>query len=146
MPASPVRPADGRVHLGSPVVPINPPASYLRHRAAVARAYRLRRRAIWRRRMLLAVVCSLLYLAIGRELIALLRAKKDTMAMEIRHDAHTLANDIERIADVSGAQAAYGTGSPVAFTSAAALARREDPDDIDAWLSDDPVGFQSRVE
>jgi len=54
--------------------------------------------------------------------------------------------DIERIADASRVQAAYESGSPVAFTSAAALAGREDPDDIDAWLSSEPVDFQSRVD
>jgi len=127
-------------------VPINPPAAYLRHRAAVARADRARRRAMWRRRLLLAVVCGLLYFAIGRDLIALGRAKKDTMVMEVRHDAHGLAKDVERIVEVGRLQTASESTSPLAFMSAAALVSRGSPGDVDAWLCEEPVEFRSRAE
>ena len=98
------------------------------------------------RRLLLALMCGLLYFAIGRDLIALARAKKDTVTMEIRHDVQTLSNDVERITGASQVQAAHEITSPVAFTSAAALASKENPEDIDAWLCGDPVNFESRAE
>lgn len=128
------------------MIPINPSATYLRHRVAVERASLARRRAVRWRRLLLALMCALLYFAIGRDLIALARAKKDTMAMEIRRDVQTFSKDVERITAVSRTAAAHEITSPVAFTSAAALAGRDDPDDIDAWLCDDPVEFESRAE
>jgi hypothetical protein len=146
MAGSPVRPAGRRVHLGAPVIPINPSATYLRHRVAVERAARARRRAMRWRRLLLALMCGLLYFAIGRDLIALARAKKDTVTMEIRRDVQTLSNDVERITGASQVQAAHEITSPVAFTSAAALAGKDDPDDIDAWLCGDPVDFESRAD
>jgi len=98
------------------------------------------------RRLLLALMCGLLYFAIGRDLIALARAKKDTVTMEIRRDVQTLSNDVERITGASQVQAAHEITSPVAFTSAAALAGKDDPDDIDAWLCGDPVDFESRAD
>jgi hypothetical protein len=101
---------------------------------------------MWRRRLLLAVVCGLLYFAIGRDLIALGRAKKDTMVMEVRHDAHGLAKDVERLVEAGRLQTASESTSPLAFMSAAALAGREDPADVDAWLCDEPVEFRSRAE
>jgi putative intracellular protease/amidase len=128
------------------VIPINPSATYLRHRVAVESAARARRRAIRWRRLLLALMCGLLYFAIGRDLIALARAKKDTVAMEIRHDVQTLSNDVQRMAGASQVQAAHEITSPVVFTSAAALANKESPDDIDAWLCGDPVTVESRAE
>ena len=128
------------------MIPINPSATYLRHRVAVERAARARRRAMRWRRLLLALMCGLLYFAIGRDLIALARAKKDTVTMEIRRDVQTLSNDVERITGASQVQAAHEITSPVAFTSAAALAGRDDPDDIDAWLCGDPVDFESRAD
>jgi hypothetical protein len=146
MAGSPVRPGRRRVHLGAPVIPINPSATYLRHRVAVERAARGRRRTIRWRRLLLALMCGLLYFAIGRDLIALARAKKDTVTMEIRHDVQTLSNDVERITGTSQVQAAHEITSPVAFTSAAALASKENPEDIDAWLCGEPVDFESRAE
>ena len=128
------------------MIPINPSATYLRHRVAVERAARARRRAMRWRRLLLALMCGLLYFAIGRDLIALARAKKDTVTMEIRRDVQTLSNDVERITGASQVQAAHEITSPVAFTSAAALAGKDDPDDIDAWLCGDPVDFESRAD
>lgn len=128
------------------MIPINPSATYLRHRVVVERAARARRRAMRWRRLLLALMCGLLYFAIGRDLIALARAKKDTVTMEIRRDVQTLSNDVERITGASQVQAAHEITSPVAFTSAAALAGKDDPDDIDAWLCGDPVDFESRAD
>ena len=128
------------------MIPINPSATYLRHRVAVERAARARRRAMRWRRLLLALMCGLLYFALGRDLIALARAKKDTVTMEIRRDVQTLSNDVERITGASQVQAAHEITSPVAFTSAAALAGKDDPDDIDAWLCGDPVDFESRAD
>ena len=128
------------------MIPINPSATYLRHRVAVERAARARRRAMRWRRLLLALMCGLLYFAIGRDLIALARAKKDTVTMEIRRDVQTLSNDVERITGASQVQAAHEITSPVAFTSAAALAGKVVPYDIDAWLCGDPVDFESRAD
>jgi len=92
------------------------------------------------------VVCGLLYFAIGRDLIALARAKKDAMATGVRRDAQRLTKDVERIVGESRLLTASESTSPVAFTSAAALANREDPDDIDSWLCDEPVEFHSRAK
>lgn len=146
MPVTQERPAGRRVHLGAPIVPINPPASYLRHRAAVARASRARRRAMWLHRLLFAVASGLLYFAIGRDLISLASAKKDVTATAIRRDVQTLSNDLERMTDAGQLRAALDNGSPVAFTSAAALAGKENPEDIDAVLAGDLVELQSRVD
>lgn len=146
MSASPVRPPGGRPPLGSPVIPINPSASYLRHRAATERTRRARRRAICWRRLLLALVCVGGYFAIGRDLMALALAKKDVMAMEVRHEVQTLNADLDRIAEASRLLSASEVASPLAFTSAAALADKGDPDEIDAWLCDEPVEIHSRAE
>lgn len=145
MPVSPVRPSR-RVHLGSPVVPVNPSATYLRHRAAAERAYSARRRTRQWRRLLLLFACGLLYFAIGRDLIALVLAKRDAVAMEVRRDVHALGKDVESIIDASRAQAASEITSPLAFTSAAALASAAGPSDLDALLSGRPIDFQSRVQ
>ncbi len=140
------RPRAGRPRLGSPVVPINPTAAYLRHRAAVARAHRARQRALWRCRLLALAACTLFYLGIGRDIIQVARAKKDALVMEARADVHQATSDVERIVQSSRSQDAGEIISPVAFTSAAALASREDPSDVDAWLSEDPVEVRSRVQ
>ena len=139
MSASPPRPQGRRVQLGSPVVAINPSGTYLRHRAAAERAYLKRRRTMWWRRALLVLLCAVLYAAIGRDLLALARAKKQAAAAEIRLDMQTLTKDVERIAQAGQVRSASESTSPVAFTSAAALARATDSSDIDAWLSDNPV-------
>jgi hypothetical protein len=94
---------------------------------------------MWWRRALLVLLCAVLYAAIGRDLLALARAKKQAAAAEIRLDMQTLTKDVERIAQAGQVRSASESTSPVAFTSAAALARTGDPSDIDAWLSDNPV-------
>lgn len=128
------------------MIPINPSATYLRHRVAVERASRARRRTIRWRRLLLALICGVLYFAIGRDLVSLARSRTDTLAMEIRRDVQTLSDDVGQITGASQVQAAHEITSPVAFTSAAALASKDNPEDIDAWLSGDPVTFESRAE
>jgi hypothetical protein len=85
------------------------------------------------------VACGLLYLGIGREVIQLTRARKDAAAMEMRTDLHQLNTDIERIGAAARLSSASEIVSPIAFTSAAALAANGDSDDVDAWLSGEPV-------
>ena len=145
MPVPPIQ-SGRRVHLGSPVVPINPSATYLRHRAAAQRAYSARRRATQWRRLLLLFACGVLYFAIGRDLIALVLAKRDTVAMEVRRDVHALGKDVESLIDAAHAQDATEITSPLAFTSAAALASADDSCDVDALLSGQPIEFRSRVQ
>jgi len=136
----------GRARLGAPVVSINPSGAYLRHRAAVERSQRAGRRARWRCRLLVVVACALMYVGIGREAVQLARAKKDAMAMEARANLHQVDKDVERIAQASRLHGAGESISPVAFTSAAALARSADPSDVDAWLSEEPAEADSRLQ
>ncbi len=86
-----------RASLGSPIIPINSPGAYLRHRMAAEKAYAARRRLLWWHRALIALIICVFYLAIGRDLIALASAKKDTAKMEIEHDAQQLRQDLKRI-------------------------------------------------
>ncbi len=66
--------------------------------------------------------------------------------MEIRMDTQRLTKDLERIVDTSQVRSASESVSPIAFTSAAALIGEGDPDDVDAWLCDEPVRFSSRAD
>lgn len=95
--------------------------------------------------MLGALACTLLYFAIGREMIQLVRAKTGVTAMEVRADLHRVTKDVERIAQASRSRTAGESISPIAFTSAAALAKSGDPSDVDAWLADEPVEIRSRL-
>ena len=83
--------------LGSPIIPINSPGAYLRHRVAAERASAARRRLLWWYRAFVALIICVFYLVIGRDLIALASAKKDTAKMEIEHDAQQLRQDLKRI-------------------------------------------------
>ena len=134
-----------RGRLGSPIIPINATPAYLRHRASAERRLHAQRLAKWRCRLLVLVACALLYFAIGREVIDLTRARKDAMTMEVRASLHQVSNDVERIASTSHVGSASDMISPIAFTSAAALASNGDPDDVDAWLSGEPVETSSRA-
>jgi hypothetical protein len=125
-------------------LPINATPAYLRHRAWAERAHRARRRALWRFRSLVLLACGLLYLGIGPDVVQLARARKDAAAMEMRADLHRLSTDVERISATARLSSASETVSPIAFTSAAALAANGDPDDVDAWLSGEPVETFSR--
>lgn len=98
MTASPRgRPVGRRPQLGSPIIPINCTGAYLRHRVAAERAYLARRRIMWWHRAVIALVLCVFYLVIGRDLIALAAAKKETAKMEIEHDARQLREDLKRI-------------------------------------------------
>ena len=72
--------------------------------------------------------------------------QNDAVAMEVRRDVHALGKDVESIIDASHVQAASEITSPLAFTSAAALAGAAGPSDVDALLSERPIDFQSRVQ
>src|SRR4030042_939712 len=88
--ASPKPPQGGRVHLGAPIVPMNPSGRYLRHRVAAERTHAARRRGVgWSRGAAVVLLC-LFYLAIGRDLVAVAKAKTGTAKMEIRSEVHQL--------------------------------------------------------
>lgn len=85
-----------RPQLGSPVIPVNSPARYLRHRVAAERAHRSRRQAARFQRLVMLLCIVLLYLAIGRELLQLTRAKMSLASTEMRGDAQTLTQSLKR--------------------------------------------------
>ena len=124
MTASPKPPQGGRVHLGAPIVPMNPSGRYLRHRVAAERAHAARRRAIWWSRGAAAALLCLFYLTIGRDLVAVARAKTGSAEMEIRSEVHQLTTDIETVAGGAGLATADDRSVP-ALTSAAALPEGE---------------------
>ena len=124
MIASPKPPQGGRVHLGAPIVPMNLPGRYIRHRVAAERACAARRRAIRWFRGAAAVLFCLFYLAIGRDLIAVARAKTGTAKMEIRSEVHQLTNDVDSVAGAAGLATGQDESLP-ALTSAAGLAEAE---------------------
>jgi len=72
------------------------------------------------------VLLCLLYLAIGRDLIAAARAKTGTAKMEIRSEVHQLTTDLENVAAGASLPTA-GDESPMELTSAAGLAEAEGP-------------------
>jgi len=86
-----------RPQLGSPVIPINSPARYLRHRVAAERAHRSRRKAARFHRLVALLVVAVLYLAIGREIVQLTRAKMNLGSTEMRSDAQTLAQGLKKM-------------------------------------------------
>ncbi len=136
---------DGRVHLGSPAVPVNPPARYLRHRAAAERASRRQSRARRWRWLALTVSCVVGYFAIGRELVQVARGNARAVSMETSLEVKKLTRDLENISSAARSMSASEITSPIAFTSVAALVAADDSGDVDAWLSDDPVDIHSRV-
>lgn len=144
MAASPKCVSARRAQLGAPVLPVNAPGRYLRHRVAADRAYHLRRRLLWWRRAALLVIASLFYLVIGRDLIALARAKKDSAAMEISHDTHRLATDLSRIA--VSARLASDQQIPQLDRSPLLASGRVQPGDLDSLLSEQPVELRSRAQ
>ena len=89
---------------------------------------------------------GVMYFAIGRDLVALAVAKREAVAMEVRRDGQRLAKDVERIVEAGRPGAASEFSSPVAFTSAAAMASTGDPSDIDAWLCEGSVETYSRAQ
>ena len=139
------RPGGRRVHLGSPALPIVAPGSYLRHRAAARRAQRAQRRYRWIRRACLGVIAAALYCIIGSDLLQLARAKRGVMATELRKDSQTFTNDLENLGLAGPLQGDWENMSPLALTSAAALVDKNDPAQIDALLSDQPVETISRA-
>ena len=94
-----------RAPLGSPIIPINPPAAYLRHRVAAARAHRSRRRASRLHRLLSLLLFVGLYLAIGREVVQLTRAKASLFSTQTRAELHGLSKDVEKLAKLHRAAA-----------------------------------------
>lgn len=134
-----------RVHLGSPALPIVASGAYLRHRAAARRAQRAQRRYRRIRGVLLVVTAAALYCIIGSDLLQLARAKRSVMSTELRKDAQTLTKDLENLRQAGPLQGDWENMSPLALTSAAALADKSDLAEIDALLSDQPVETISRA-
>jgi len=99
---------------------MNPSGRYLRHRVAAERAHAARRRAIWWSRGAAAALLCLFYLTIGRDLVAVARAKTGTAKMEIRSEVHQLTTDLGNVAGGAGL-ATVDDESVAALTSAAAL-------------------------
>jgi len=144
MAASLTRKRGARPQLGAPLLPVNAPARYLRHRASADRAYRNRRRQLWWHRGALAFVVGCFYLVIGRDLLAVARAKKDSAVMEIRCETHQLATDIKRAADAAKL-ASDQTVLPLDVSSAPTIAEQTSMDDAEAILSNPPVQPRSRL-
>jgi hypothetical protein len=86
----------------------------------------------------------LLYVAIGRDMVALLGAKTGAVEMEVARETQRVTHDIERIAGLGLETSASELDSPLAFNSAAALAEKESVD-VDAWLHERPIEPTSRV-
>jgi len=103
---------------------MNPSGRYLRHRVAAERAHAARRRAIWWSRGAAAALLCLFYLTIGRDLVAVARAKTGTAKMEIRSEVHQLTTDLDSVAGAAS-RATGEDGVPPALTSAAGLAEAE---------------------
>jgi hypothetical protein len=76
------------------------------------------------------------YIVVGRDLVALVRAKRGQTATEVRYEVQKVKKDVETVAGAVRGGAASELDSPLALTSAAALAGREDQGDVDAWLSE----------
>jgi len=123
---------------------MNPSGRYLRHRVAAERARAARLRATWCFRVSAALLLCLFYLVIGRDLVAVARAKKDTAEMEIRHEAHRFSKDLESLAGAAGLASAEDP-SPPALTSSAALAENGNPTDVEAMLTGQPIETCSRA-
>lgn len=79
---------------------------------------------MWRLRGAAVVLFCLLYLVIGRDLIAVARAKTGSAEMEVRSGVHELTADIKGVAGGSGLATASDQSVP-ALTSAAALSETE---------------------
>lgn len=144
MPLSRAPSARRRPQLGSPKVSINPTPAYLRHRVAADRAQRARRRSVWFCRIGIAAAACLLYVAIGRDLVALVGAKSRAVGMEVARETQRVEHDIEQISEIAARTSAHDLTSPVQFTSAAGLAAEQEAE-VDAWLSGQPVEPTSRL-
>jgi hypothetical protein len=99
---------------------------------------------LWWYRGALAFVACCFYLVIGRDLLTLARAKKDSAVMEIRCDTHQLTTDIRRAADAARL-ASDQTVFPVDLSSAPTVAEQANRGDAEAILSDQPVESRSRI-
>ena len=85
-----------RVRLGSPEFPVSQPGRYLRHRASARRAFEAQRRARRIHRSLTLLVATVLYFAIGRDVIGAEYAKLRTFSSETRLDIHSLAKNLTK--------------------------------------------------
>ena len=145
MTASLTRKRARRAQLGAPVLPVNASARYLHHRVSAQQAYRARRRMLWWHRGALAFIACCFYLVIGRDLLAVARAKKDSAAMEIRCETHQLSTDVRRVGDAAKL-ASDQTVFPVDLSSAQTMAEQANPDAAEAILSNRPVEPRSRID
>jgi len=139
-------PYNGRAQLGAPIVPMNPSGRYLRHRVAAERAYRARRRAAWRNRAIAWLGLGLFYFAIGRDLVALVTAKKSAAEMEVQHEVRQFGDDLRNLAGAAKVQS-NDQMNPLAFTSGAALAEAasEGSPEADRLLANRPIDTFSRA-
>jgi len=95
-----------RAQLGSPFIPVNAPASYLRHRAAAVRAQRTRQRTGRLRWIAVMATIAALYVAIGHELALLTRAKLSLVSAEVRGEVGSLTKDLGNIGRLKRAKTA----------------------------------------
>jgi hypothetical protein len=107
-----------RVRLGSPEFPVSQPGRYLRHRASARLAYEARRRARRIRRTLTLLTATVLYFAIGRDVIGAQYARLRTFTSETRLDIHSMTKNLTKSLK---ARELVSDGSirPEQFTSAA---------------------------
>ncbi len=74
---------------------------YLRHRAVADEAFRLRQRVLRRNRIIIGIVLIMFYFMIGRDLLAVARAKKDVAVTEVRKDTHQISKDLSKISEAN---------------------------------------------
>jgi hypothetical protein len=99
---------------------------------------------LWWHRGALAFVACCFYLVIGRDLLAVARAKKDSAVMEIRCDTHQLTTEIRHAADAARL-ASDQTVLSVDLSSAPTMAKQAKPHDAEAILSNQPIEPRSRI-
>jgi len=134
-----------RSQLGSPVIPINSPGVYLRHRVAAAAASRARNRAKWMRRLCWIAAAAAFYFVIGRDLIAMTQAITRAGSTTVRHDAQAFTKTLDQAIKLRQSDPESLPTAPLAFTSPAGLAQERDPASLDSVLAQDPIETSSRL-
>jgi len=89
IPALSLNPLYDRAPTRLPLMSINAPGAYLRHRAAADRSHRAARRRMWRRRVILLALAVILYFVVGRDLAQLALASYRARQTELRQDSQS---------------------------------------------------------
>jgi len=87
VPALSPNPLYDRAPTRLPLMSINAPGAYLRHRAAADRAHREARRRRWRRHLIVLALATILYFIVGRDLVQLALASYRAKQTELHQDS-----------------------------------------------------------